>query len=217
MKELSNIINGANTKSVNLTHLARLTLFYVDLCCSCLSICSIAAIAVDQACLASLCQRHKLNRGVSTNLTRVCNYLQSLKTRTVTNVLVSNLLLVIALLQRLLICREGISVFHNELTATHKTKTWTTLVTELILNLIERYRKLLITLKLVSNKISESFLVSWTKSKLTIMAVMHTHELVTIDIPTTRLFPELSGGHNRNKNLLSTNTVHLIANDGLNL
>ena len=217
MKELSNIINGTNTRSVNLTHLARLTLFYVDLCSRCLSICSIAAIAVNQACLASLCQRHKLNRGVSTNLTRVCNYLQSLKTRTVTNVLVSNLLLVIAFLQRLLICREGISVFHNELTATHKTKTWTTLVTELILNLIERYRKLLITLKLVSNKICESFLVSWAKSKLTVVAIMHTHELVSVDVPTTRLFPELSWSHNRNKNLLSTNAIHLIADDGLNL
>ena len=202
---------------MNLTHLARLTLFYVDLCSSRLSICSIAAIAIDQACLASLCQRHKLNRGVSTNLTRVSNYLQSLKTRAVTNVLVSNLLLVIALLQRLLICREGISVFHNELTATHKTKAWATLVTELILNLIERYRKLLIALELISNKVCEGFLVSWAKSKLTVVAIMHTHELVSVDVPTTRLFPELSGGHNRNKNLLSTNAIHLIADDSLNL
>ena len=217
MKELSNIINGANTRSVNLTHLARLTLFNVNLCSSCLSICSVTTIAVDQACLASLSQSHKLNRGVSTNLAGVCNYLECLKACTVANVLVSNLLLVIALLQRLLICREGISVFHNELTAAHKTKTWTALVTELILNLIERYRKLLIALELISNEVCKGLLVSWTKSKLTVVAVMHTHELITVDVPTTRLFPELSWSHNRNKNLLSTNTVHLIANDGLNL
>ncbi len=76
---------------------------------------------------------------ISNNLAEVCNYLESLKTYAVANVLVSNLLNVA--LAVTLICREGIAVFHNELTATHKTKAWTAFVTELILNLIERYRK----------------------------------------------------------------------------
>ncbi len=57
-------------------------------------------------------------------------------------------------------------------------------VTELIRNLIERYRKLLIALKLISNEVRKG-LRELDQGQTDDVAIMHTHKLVAVGVPTT--------------------------------
>ena len=66
---------------------------------------------------------------------------------------------------------ERVGVFHSEFTRTHHAKTWTNLITELILDLEKGNRQLLITAQLTLSKVSDDFFVRRTQDKIAVMTV----------------------------------------------
>ena len=110
---------------------------------------------------------------------------------------------------------EAVGVLHNELAAAHKRKARAALVAELHLNLVEVLRQVFIAAKLVVHKVGHDFLVRGAKAKLVVVAVGHAQKLGTVNVPTARTMPQLSGLHERHKNFLAAVGIHFLAHDGL--
>ena len=145
-KELSNSLNGAHARSLNLgERTVTRTLGHDDLGACSLVIGSEAAIvAVDERSLAGVSQSHVLDGGIATDLARIGDDGQSLDVAALADIGVRLLHLVVLLLQALLRGGEAVGVLHDELAAAHQAKAGTELVAELVLNVIQVNGQLLI-------------------------------------------------------------------------
>ena len=175
------------------------------------------AVAVDELGLTGLGERHELDGGVTADLARVGDDGQRVDATALGDARVGGLLLLVALLQRLLRGGEAVGVLHDELAAAHETKARTHLVAELVLDLVERARQLLVGAQLVLHEVREGLLVRGAQGKLATVTVGDAHELGTIGIPAARLVPELGGREDRHHHLLGADGLHLVTDDGLDL
>ena len=152
-KELSNCLNGAHARSLDLGKrtVAR-TLGHDDLgACSLVIGGKTAVIAIDERSLASIGQRHVLDGGIATDLTGVGNNGQGLDIAALADVSVGLLHLVILLLQALLRGGEAVGVLHDELATAHQAKARAELVAELVLNVVQVDGQLLIGAQLIAH------------------------------------------------------------------
>ena len=138
-KELSNSLNGAHARSLDLGERAvARTLGHNNLGACGLIVGSEAAfVAVDERSLAGVGQSHVLDGGIATDLTGVGNNGQGLDIAALADVSVGLLHLVILLLQALLRGGEAVGVLHDELATAHQAKAGAELVAELILDVVE--------------------------------------------------------------------------------
>ena len=218
-KEVGNGLDGTHARSVNLFQGAvSRALGHRDLSGSGLIVSGESAvIAVDQARLAGVRQSHELDGGIAANLTGVGDYGQGLKTAALADAGVSVLHVIVDLLQALLGGGKRISILHDELAAAHKAEAGAHLIAELILDLIQVDGQLLIGTQLVFHQIGDGLLMSGTKNKLTVVAVLHTHKLGSISVPTAALMPQGAIDDHGHKKLLRPGGVHLVADDILDL
>ena len=185
---------------------------------SSLIVCGIAAsIAVHQGCLAGIGQRHELNGGVAADLAAVGHDGQGLQTTALADVCVSLLHVVVSLLQTLLGGIEGIAVLHDELATAHKAEAGAHLVAELILDLIQVNRELLVAAQLVLDKVGHRLLVRGPEYELALVAIGDAHELGAIHVVATGVAPHIGIDHDGHEQLLGAGLVHLVAHDVLDL
>ena len=109
---------------------------------------------------------------------------------------------------------KAVGIFHDELTATHQTKTRTTLVTEFGLNLVEVLRQLFVAAKLLSRHIGDDFLAGGLHHKVTAMTVLDAQELRAHLFKATGLLPQLSRLHHRHGHFNGASAIHFLAHDG---
>ena len=218
-KELSNGLNGAHARSLDLgKRTVTGTLSHDDLgACSLIIGGKTAVIAIDERSLAGVGQSHVLDGGIATDLAGVGNDGQGLDVAALANVSVGLLHLVILLLQALLRGGEAVGILHDELATAHQAKTGTELVAELILDVIEVHWQLLIGAHLVAHQGRDGLLVRGAQHELATMTVVKAHKLLAIGIDTAGLTPQLGVDHNGHHKLLGAGGVHLVAHDVLNL
>ena len=218
-EKLGDGLDGAHTGSLDLGERAVAgTLGHNDLGACSLVIGSEAAIvAVDERGLAGVGQSHVLDGGVTADLAGVGDNGQSLNVAALADIGVGLLHLVVLLLQALLRGREAVGVLHDELAAAHQAKAGTELIAELILNVVQVDRQLLIGAQLIAHQSRDGLLVRGAQHKLATMTVVKAHELLAIGIDTARLTPQLGIDHNGHHELLGAGGVHLVAHDVLDL
>ena len=218
-KEVGNGLDGTHARSVNLFQDAvSRALGHRDLSGSGLVVSGESAvIAVDQARLASVRQSHKLDGGIAADLTGVGDYGQGLKAAALADAGIGVLHVIVDLLQALLRGGEGIAVLHDELAAAHEAEAGAHLIAELILDLIQVDGQLLIGTQLVLHQVGDGLLMCGSKNKLSVVAVLHAHELGAVGVPATALMPQAAIDHHGHKELLCPGGVHLVADDVLDL
>ena len=218
-KELGDGLNGTHTRSLDLGERAVAgALGHNDLGACRLVIGSKAAIvAVDERGLAGVSQSHVLDGGVAADLAGVGDNGQSLDVAALADVGVGLLHLVILLLQALLRGREAVGVLHDELAAAHQAKAGTELIAELVLNVVQIDRQLLVGTQLIAHQGRDGLLVGGAQHELATMTVVKAHKLLAIGIDTAGLTPQLGVDHNGHHELLSARSVHLVAHDVLDL
>ena len=218
-KELSNSFDGAHARSLDLgERTVAGALSHDDLGACRLVIGSKAAIvAVDQRSLTGVGQSHVLDGGVAADLAGVGDNGQSLDVAALADVGVGLLHLVVLLLQTLLRGREAVGVLHDELATAHQAKAGTELVAELILDVIEVHRQLLVGTQLIAHQGSHGLLVRGSENKLAAVAVIKAHKLIAIGVNAAGLTPQLGVDHDRHHKLLGTGGIHLVAHDVLDL
>ena len=216
-KELGNGLDGAHARSLDLgKRTVAGTLGHDNLSACRLVIGSKAAIvAVDQRSLAGLGQRHILDGGVTADLAGIGDDGQGLDVAALADIGVGLLHLVVLLLQALLRGREAVGVLHDELATAHQAKAGTELVAELILDVIEIHRQLLVGTQFIAHQGGHGLLVRGAEHELAAVAVIKAHELLTIGIDTAGLTPQLGIDHDGHHELLGTGSVHLVAHDVL--
>ncbi len=218
-EELCNGLDGAHARSLDLGKrtVAR-TLGHNDLGACGLVISSKAAIiTVDQRSLAGLGQRHVLDGGVATDLAGIGDDGQSLDVAALADIGVRLLHLVVLLLQALLRGGEAVGVLHDELATAHQAKAGTELIAELVLDVIEIHRQLLVGTQFIAHQGGHGLLVRGAQHKLAAVAVIKAHELLAIGIDTAGLAPQLGIDHDGHHELLGAGSVHLVAHDVLDL
>ena len=218
-EELGNGLDGTHARSLDLGErtVAR-SLSNDDLgACGLIVGGKAAIVAVHQRCLAGIGQRHVLDGGVAADLTGVGDNGQGLDIAALANVGVGLLHLVVLLLQALLRGGKAVGILHDELAAAHQAKARTELVAELILDVIQVDGQLLVRAQLVAHQGRDGLLVRGTQDKLTAMTVIKAHELLAIGIDTAGFTPQLGVDHNGHHELLGARSVHLVADNVLNL
>ena len=218
-KELGNGLDGARARSLDLgERTVAGALGHDDLGACRLVIGSKAAIvAVDQRSLAGVGQSHVLDGGIATDLAGVGDNGQSLDVAALADVSVGLLHLVVLLLQALLRGREAVGVLHDELAAAHQAKAGTELIAELVLNVVQIDRQLLVGTQLIAHQGRDGLLVGGAQHELATMTVVKAHKLLAIGIDTAGFTPQLGVDHNGHHKLLGAGGVHLVAHDVLNL
>lgn len=218
-KELGNGLDGAHARSLDLgERTVAGTLGHNDLGACRLVVGSKAAIvAVDQRSLAGLGQRHILDGGVTADLAGIGDDGQGLDVAALADIGVGLLHLVVLLLQALLRGREAVGVLHDELATAHQAKAGTEFVAELILDVIEIHRQLLVGTQFIAHQGGHGLLVRGAEHELAAVAVIKAHELLAIGIDTAGLTPQLGIDHDGHHELLGAGSIHLVAHDVLDL
>ncbi len=176
-----------------------------------------AVVAVDELGLAGVGDCHELDGGVAADLAGVGHDGQGPEADALADAGVGGLLLVVALLQGLLGGGEGVAVLHDELAPTHESEARTKLVSELVLDVVEGQRELLVAAQLVADEVGEGLLVGGAERELVVVAVGDAHELGAVGVPAAALVPERGVGEDRGEHLLRVDGLHLVADDVLDL
>ena len=112
---------------------------------------------------------------------------------------------------------EGVSVHHDELAATQDASARTSLVSVLVLDLVETQWQVLVRGVQVLDHEGEHLLVGRAKQHLRPLAILETEEVVAVLNPATSLLVRIGGEECGEAHLLSSNSSHLLATDGLDL
>ena len=217
-EERGHVLDAAEARGVDLLERAVAgTLGHGDLGRGGLDVGREAAVAVDELGLAGVGERHELDGGVAADLAGVGHDGQRVDAAALGDAGVGGLLLLVALLQRLLGGGEAVGVLHDELAAAHEAEARAHLVTELVLDLVERARELLVGAQLVLHEVGEGLLVRGAEGELAAVAVGDAHELGAVGVPAPGLVPELGGREDGHHHLLGADALHLVADDGLDL
>ena len=133
------------------------------------------------------------------------------------NAIVCMITYIIVLLEIFLRRMERISILHCKLTHTDHSGSWSCLVTELSLNLVDHKRILIVRLCILTHQLYRSLLMRHSKNQLGVISVSQTDKLTSDALITTGLFPQISWHNNRKKYFLTVNAIHLLTDDILNL
>ena len=99
----------------------------------------------------------------------------------------------------------------------HEAKARAHLVAELVLDLVQVHRQLLIALELVLDEVGDGLLMRGTEHELAVMTVGDAHELGAVRVVAAGLVPHLGIDHDGHEQFLGTRGVHLVADNILDL
>ena len=177
-------------------------------------VCSIITFgAVNDFSFTAFSDYHKFVRTTTTDCTAICFYRTEGQTATVKYIGVSIIHRFVGYVQTSFVTVKGISVFHDEVTATHQTEARTTFITEFILNLIYVHRKLTIRTNITFNQGGYHFFVGRAKAVFTVVTVFQTNHFCAVSTPTTTFLPNFSRLHNGHHNFLCASIIHFFTND----
>ena len=112
---------------------------------------------------------------------------------------------------------ERVQVFHDKLAAAHEAEARTALVAELVLDLVEHDRQLLVAVELVAHEVGNHLLMRRAEAEVAAMTVFDAHHLGAIRRPAAAFLPELARLEDRHHDFLAAGRVHLLADDLLDL
>ena len=122
--------------------------------------------------------------------------------------------ILIALVQAFFVDVEGISIFHDELTAAHEAETRADFVAVFILHLPQRDGHLLVRAQFIADQGRNQFFVCRPEAEMIAMAVFEFEHFRAIGIPAARFMPDFSRLHNGHHDFLGADVVHFFADDG---
>ena len=125
--------------------------------------------------------------------------------------------LLVGLVHALDVLIEGVEVLHDELAAAHEAETRTALIAELVLDLVEHQRQLLVGADFVAHERRDHLFMRRSEAEVAAMAVLDAHHLVAVGAPAAALLPEFCRLQDRHHDLLAAGGVHLLADDLLDL
>ena len=178
--------------------------------------CVVTLGAVNDFCFTTFSDYHKFMATAATDSTAICFYRTEGQTATVEYVGVSIIHSFVGYVQASFVTVKGVSVFHDEVTATHQTEARTTFITEFILNLVNVHRKLTVGTHVTFNQGGYHFFVGRAKAVFTVMTVFQTNHFCTVSAPTTTFLPNFSRLHDGHHNFLCTSSIHFFTNDVFN-
>ena len=120
----------------------------------------------------------------------------------------------VALLGRHWVAVKAVGVFHDELTATHQTKTGAALVTKFGLNLVKVLGQLLVAAQLLACHIGNDFFAGGLHHKVAAMAVLDAQEFGAHLFKAAGFLPQLGGLYHRHGHFNGARAVHFFAHDG---
>ena len=88
---------------------------------------------------------------------------------------------------------KTVSVFHDELTATHQAETRPRFITKLGLDLVKIERQFPVGPHRAAYQIGNDFFMRRTEAEIAVVAVFETNELFAVLFPPTALLPKLGG------------------------
>jgi hypothetical protein len=140
-----------------------------------------------------------------------------LKATAVEDSSVGTIVQVVSLVQALWPQVETIGVLHRELANPKQSRFGSRLVTKLRLYLIPDLRKLAVGSQLVSGNHREHFLVCHSQAEVSSTTILEAKHVLAHFLPSTGLHPDLPRVEGREVELLSSNPIHLFAEDLLDL
>ena len=87
---------------------------------------------------------------------------------------------------------ERITVFHDELSASHQTETRADFVTEFALELVKIVRQLLVASEVSAHHVGDDFFVRRTKAEITAFSVFQAEKFRTVVAPSAAFLPKFS-------------------------
>ena len=119
--------------------------------------------------------------------------------------------------QPLLIDVKGIRVLHDEFSGPHDAKARSDLIPKFGLDLVENERHLSIRSDLFSGDVRHDLLMGRPQAEVPIVSIFQPAQFLSIGLPAMALLPNLCGLDKGKQDLNGAGTVHLFANDRLDL
>ena len=110
---------------------------------------------------------------------------------------------------------KRIGIFHQKLFHADKSASWSCLVAIFGLNLINHAWQLLVTFHSVHNHVNGCFFMRHAKKHIMPSSVFKAQQFLLNGVISSRKFPKFSWHNNRKQNLLTTKSIHFLANDFL--
>ena len=112
---------------------------------------------------------------------------------------------------------EAISVLHVELAHTNQTAAWSRLIAELRLNLVDDEREVAVAVDVRLDHVGQKLFVRGREHKRALSAIVQPEEFAAHCLASTGLVPEFERLQRGHHYFLSTGSVHLLADNLLNL
>ena len=110
---------------------------------------------------------------------------------------------------------EGIGVFHDEFADADEPRAWARFVTIVRLDLIEHRRKLLVGRQFRASHLHDGLFMRHAEDHVLSVAVRETEKLLADLFIAAAFLPEIGWKDDGHLDFLTTNAIHLFANDGL--
>ena len=220
-QEVSNFFDSLGTRSVYFFHFQHCYIVAVccciHTCCSFYSCSHFTAVAVCDFTFTDFRQCSEFVGTTAADSTGVSFYRTELQTASGKYSFVSFIHFIVALVQTFVVLVEGVSVLHDELTASHQTESRTSFVSVLGLNLIQVHRQLSVGSYVVSDNVSEYFFVSWTQAEFSLVSVLYSPHFRTVCEPSAGFLPQFCRLQSGHVNFLCALAIHFLTDDVFNL
>jgi hypothetical protein len=110
---------------------------------------------------------------------------------------------------------ERVAVLHDELAAPHQPEARADLIAELVLDLKQVDRQLLVALDDLADDIGDDFLVSGSEAEIGALAILEAQQLLAVHLPAAALLPQFGGLNGGHQQLLTAVARELFADDVL--
>ena len=167
--------------------------------------------------LARVGEHVELLRGVAADAARVGPHRAEAQVHAREDPRISLVHGLVTLLERRLVEVEGVGVLHRELAGAHHAEARADLVAELGLDLVEVHRQLAVAPQFLPRDVGYHFLRGRRVAELALGAVLDAQHHRPVEVPAPRLLPQLGRLHRRHQQLERPGTVHLLADDVLDL
>jgi len=176
-----------------------------------------AGAAEDDDVLPRRARRHVLVTDRAAHHAGVAQHHHRLKAAAAHDAVIGLDVLLVAALQPPHVTVEAVGVLHDELACAQHAALGPRLVAFLRLEVVPELGQLLVAAHLARRDPGDDLLVGHRQGHVGALAVLEAEHLLADLLPAPRLLPELGGMHDRHEELLATDGVHLIADDGLDL
>ena len=165
------------------------------------------------ATFTALSQNHKFMGQITADRTWICFHRDRFNSKTRKCIQIGHEHFVVRLTRCRFINVKTISIFHQELTSAHHTKTWTALIAELPLNMIEHLRQIFVRAYERAEHICDHIFIRRPIEHFAFMSVSDTKHFWAISIITPRLFPQVRALNRRHQHLNRASFVLFFANN----